>query len=77
MSLVVVLGLAFTATLLPLLAVLAVVLSLVLPGRWRVLRLLGFALVYLLVETVARPVPWTMIARRIARPSVASPPRRP
>jgi hypothetical protein len=51
-SLVVVLGLAFTATLLPLLAVAAVLLSLVLPGRWRVLRLLGFALVYLLVETV-------------------------
>jgi 1-acyl-sn-glycerol-3-phosphate acyltransferase len=51
-SLVVVLGLAFTATLLPLLAVAAVVLSVVLPGRWRVLRLLGFALVYLVVETV-------------------------
>jgi 1-acyl-sn-glycerol-3-phosphate acyltransferase len=55
-SLVVVLGLAFTATLLPLLAVLAVVLSVVLPGRWRVLRLLGFALVYLLVETVGLAV---------------------
>ena len=51
-SLVVVLGLAFTATLLPLLALAAVALSVVLPGRWRVLRLLGFALVYLLVETV-------------------------
>ena len=51
-SLVVVLGLAFAATLLPLLALVAVVLSVVLPGRWRVLRLLGFALVYLLVETV-------------------------
>ncbi len=52
-ALVVVLGLAGTATLLPLLAVVAVVLSVVLPGRWRVLRLLGFALVYLLVETLA------------------------
>jgi hypothetical protein len=51
-SLVVVLGLAGAATLLPLLAVVAVLLSVVLPGRWRVLRLLGFVLVYLLVETV-------------------------
>ena len=55
-SLVVVLGLAFTATLLPLLALAAVALSVVLPGRWRVLRLLGFALVYLLVETVGLAV---------------------
>ena len=55
-SLVVVLGLAFTATLLPLLAVVAVLLSTVLPGRWRVLRLLGFVLVYLLVETVGLAV---------------------
>ncbi len=55
-SLVVVLGLALTATLLPLLAVVAVVLSVVLPGRWRVLRLLGFALVYLVVETVGLAV---------------------
>ena len=55
-SLVVVLGLAFTATLLPLLAVAAVVLSVVLPGRWRVLRLLGFALVYLVIETVGLAV---------------------
>ena len=51
-SLLVVLGLAFAATLLPLLLLAAVALSVVLPGRWRVLRLLGFALVYLLVETV-------------------------
>ena len=55
-ALVVVLGLAFTATLLPLLVPVAVLLSLVLPGRWRVLRLLGFALVYLAVETVALAV---------------------
>jgi 1-acyl-sn-glycerol-3-phosphate acyltransferase len=52
-SVAVVLGLALTATLLPLLVPAAVLLSLVLPGRWRVLRLLGFAVVYLLVETVA------------------------
>ena len=55
-SFVVVLGLAFTATLLPLLAVVAVLLSIVLPGRWRVLRLLGFAMVYLVVETVGLAV---------------------
>ena len=55
-SLVVVLGLAFAATLLPLLAVAAVLLSVVLPGRWRVLRLLGFVLVYLVVETVGLAV---------------------
>jgi 1-acyl-sn-glycerol-3-phosphate acyltransferase len=51
-SFVVVLGLAVTVPLLPLLAVVALVLSVVLPGRWRVLRLLGFVLVYLVVETV-------------------------
>ena len=53
LSLLVVLGLAFAATLLPLLVPLAVALSVLLPGRWRVLRLLGFGLVYLFVETVA------------------------
>ena len=52
LSLVVVLGLASATLLLPVLVVLAVVLSVLLPGRWRVLRLLGFALVYLLIETV-------------------------
>lgn len=50
-SLVVVLGLAFATTLLPLLVLVAVALSVVLPGRWRALRLLGFAFVYLAVET--------------------------
>ena len=55
-SLVVVLGLAFATTLLPLLALAAVLLSVVLPGRWRVLRLLGFVLVYLIVETVGLAV---------------------
>ena len=56
LSLSLVLGLAFATTLLPLLVPVAVVLSVVLPGRWRVLRLLGFALVYLLVETVGLAV---------------------
>ena len=42
--------LVLVLALLPLLVVGAALLSLVLPGRWRVLRLLGFALVYLLVE---------------------------
>jgi 1-acyl-sn-glycerol-3-phosphate acyltransferase len=48
-----VLSLAAGAALLPLLVVAAVVLSVVLPGRWRVLRLLGFALVYVAAETAA------------------------
>jgi 1-acyl-sn-glycerol-3-phosphate acyltransferase len=52
LSLLVVVGLAFAATLLPLLVLLAVALSVVVPGRWRVLRLLCFALVYLLLECV-------------------------
>ena len=50
LSLLVVVGLAFAVTLLPLLVLLAVGLSAVLPGRWRVLRLLVFALVYLVLE---------------------------
>ena len=52
LALVVVLGLAFAATLLPLLLLVAAVLSLVVPGRWRPLRMLVFALVYLLLEVV-------------------------
>jgi 1-acyl-sn-glycerol-3-phosphate acyltransferase len=52
LSLVVVVGLACAAVLLPLLVLVAVVLSVVVPGRWRVLRLLGFVLVYLLLEVV-------------------------
>lgn len=39
-------------TSLPLLAVLAAVLSPLLPGRWRPLRLLGFALVFVAVESL-------------------------
>jgi len=42
--------LVLVLALLPLLVLGAALLSVVLPGRWRVLRLLGFALVYLLVE---------------------------
>ena len=42
--------LSLVLVLLPLLVVGAALLSIVLPGRWRVLRLLGFALVYLLLE---------------------------
>jgi 1-acyl-sn-glycerol-3-phosphate acyltransferase len=51
-ALLVVVGLAFAATLLPVLVLAAVAASLVVPGRWRVLRLLAFALVYLLLECV-------------------------
>ncbi len=39
--------------LLPLLAVVAVVVSIWLPGRWRALRLLAFALIYLALEVAA------------------------
>ncbi len=51
-ALLVVVGLALAAALLPLLVLVAIGLSVVLPGRWRVLRLLTFALVYLLIECV-------------------------
>ena len=56
LSLLVVVGLAVAATLLPLLLLVALGLSAVLPGRWRVLRLLTFALVYLLLECVGLAV---------------------
>jgi 1-acyl-sn-glycerol-3-phosphate acyltransferase len=46
-------ALAFAATLLPLLVVVAVLASAWLPGRWRPLRLLAFLLVYLALETAA------------------------
>lgn len=52
LGLAVVAGLAFLVTLLPLLVLVAVALSAVVPGRWRPLRLLGFALVYLGLEIV-------------------------
>jgi 1-acyl-sn-glycerol-3-phosphate acyltransferase len=56
LALLVVLGLAFAATLLPLLVLLAIGLSALAPGRWRVLRLLAFAMVYLLLECVGLAV---------------------
>jgi len=52
LSFLVVLGLLFAVTLLPLLVLGAVLASSLLPGRWRVLRMLAFALVYLLLEVV-------------------------
>ena len=60
LSLVVVVGLAFAATLLPLLVLLSIALSVVLPGRWRVLRLLAFALVYLLLECVGLAIAFVL-----------------
>lgn len=50
LSLLLVGGLALAATTLPLLLLVAAALSLVVPGRWRPLRILLFALVYLLLE---------------------------
>ncbi len=56
MSLLVVVGLGFAVTLLPLLVLVAVAASAVLPGRWRALRLLAFGIVYLAVECAALAV---------------------
>lgn len=50
LSLLLVGGLALAATTLPLLLLAAAALSLVVPGRWRPLRLMVFALVYLALE---------------------------
>jgi 1-acyl-sn-glycerol-3-phosphate acyltransferase len=60
LSLLVVVGLAVAATLLPLLVLVAIGLSLVIPGRWRVLRLLAFVLVYLLLECVGLAVAFVL-----------------
>jgi 1-acyl-sn-glycerol-3-phosphate acyltransferase len=60
LSLLVVVGLAFAATLLPLLVLAAIGASALLPGRWRVLRLLAFALVYLLLESVGLAVAFVL-----------------
>ena len=60
LSLVVVLGLASAAVLLPLLVAVAALLSVLLPGRWRILRLLGFVLVYLLLEAVGLAVAFAL-----------------
>ena len=68
-SLVVVLGLAYAVTLVPplVLAVLGVLVVLVavgasalVPGRWRVLRLLGFVVVYLALEVVGLAVAFVL-----------------
>ena len=60
LSFLVLLGLAFSVTLLPLLVVMAVLASAFLPGRLRVLRLLGFALVYLLLECVGLAIAFVL-----------------
>jgi 1-acyl-sn-glycerol-3-phosphate acyltransferase len=52
-ALLVLAGLVLLATTLPLLLVAATVASLFVPGRWRVLRLLCFALAYLALEVAA------------------------
>jgi 1-acyl-sn-glycerol-3-phosphate acyltransferase len=49
-------ALAAAVVLLPVLVVVAVVVSVWLPGRWRALRLLAFALVYLALEVAALAV---------------------
>ena len=56
LSLVLLAALAVAATTLPLLVVVAAVLSLGVPGRWRPLRLLLFALAYLVLEVVGLAV---------------------
>lgn len=56
LSFLVLVGLVFAVTLLPLLVLGAVLASSLLPGRWRVLRMLCFALVYLLLEAVGLAV---------------------
>ena len=56
LSFLVLVGLVFAVTLLPLLVLGAVLASALLPGRWRVLRMLCFALVYLLLEVVGLAV---------------------
>ncbi len=60
MSLLVVVGLAFAVTLLPLLVFVAAAASVVLPGRWRVLRLLAFAFVYLTLECAGLAVAFVL-----------------
>jgi hypothetical protein len=56
MSLLLVVGLVFAVTLLPLLVIVAAAASVLLPGRWRPLRLLAFALVYLTLECIGLAV---------------------
>lgn len=56
LSLLVVTGLVVAASALPLLLILATVASVFVPGRWRPLRLLAFALTYLALEVVGLAV---------------------
>ncbi len=60
LSLLVVAALALAATTLPLLLLGAAAASLVLPGRWRPLRLLLFALVYLVLEVAGLAVAFVL-----------------
>ena len=67
-------ALVAAVALLPLLVVLAVLVSIWLPGRWRGLRLLAFALVYLVLEVgalVAVGVLWVLsgFGRRLHTPA--------
>ena len=67
-------ALAAAIVLLPVLLVVAVIASVWLPGRWRALRLLAFALAYLALEVVALVVAavlWTLsgFGRRLDAPS--------
>jgi len=59
-ALLVIVGLFAVVTLLPLLVLLAIGLSAIVPGRWRVLRLLAFAFVYLLLEVAGIAVAFVL-----------------
>lgn len=60
LSVLLVVGLAFAVTLLPLLVLAAAAASVLLPGRWRVLRLLAFAIVYLALECAGLAVAFAL-----------------
>jgi 1-acyl-sn-glycerol-3-phosphate acyltransferase len=67
-------ALVAAVVLLPVLVVVAVLASLLLPGRWRALRLLGFGLVYLVLEVAglaAAAVLWGLsgLGRRLRAPA--------
>jgi 1-acyl-sn-glycerol-3-phosphate acyltransferase len=70
-------ALVAAVALLPVLVLVAVVVSVVLPGRWRALRLLAFGLVYLALEVaalVAAAVLWVLagFGRRLDTPALQS-----
>jgi 1-acyl-sn-glycerol-3-phosphate acyltransferase len=56
LSALLVVGLAFAVTLLPLLVLLAIGASALLPGRWRAVRLLAFVIVFVLLEVAGLAV---------------------